>query len=311
MIRRLLGDDAFWEALRDVYRNKLFQMASWEDFQLAFEHSGKRSLRAFFEQWVSRSGAPEISLEAVTSERSGNTRAVRGRIVQKRPYYHLNLTLSLETRERTLTKSLDLAGKGRSFEIICDVPPVRLTVDPEFDIFRCLQPSEIPPSVNSIKGLPSLLIVISEGSSSGLLGALETLTLSLGLEDFKMVPEKQATRKDLAENDILLLGLPRRKDLLSKMPGQISITEEAFVLKGTKYDQPSDTFFGVFAHPFAQNRVLAIFLPLSDNYAQTVARKITHYGKYGYLVFSQGENRDKGIWPILESSLIYRWNKEE
>jgi hypothetical protein len=311
MVRRLLGDDAFWGALRDVYRNKLFRKAAWDDLQLAFEHSGKRSLQVFFDQWVSRTGAPEVSLQAVTSERSGDTWRVRGRIVQKRPYYHLNVALSLETRKKTLKKSLELAGEERSFEIICDAPPVRLAVDPEFDIFRRLHPSEIPPSVNSIKGSASLLIVVSEGSSSRLLGALEMLTVSLGLENFKMVPEKEVTRKDLAENDILLLGLPRRKDLLSKIPEQISVTKEAFTLNGKKYDHPSDTLFGVFRHPFAGNQVLALFLPLSDDYAQAVARKITHYGKYGYLVFNQGENRDKGIWPILESPLIYRWNKEE
>jgi aminopeptidase N len=38
MIRRLVGEEGFWGALRDLHRNKRFQSASWTDFQKAFEH---------------------------------------------------------------------------------------------------------------------------------------------------------------------------------------------------------------------------------------------------------------------------------
>jgi len=38
-----------------------------------------------------------------------------------------------------------------------------------------------------------------------------------------------------------------------------------------------------------------------------VARKITHYGKYSYLAFQQGKNKDKGIWPVEKSPLVVEW----
>jgi hypothetical protein len=41
-------------------------------------------------------------------------------------------------------------------------------------------------------------------------------------------------------------------------------------------------------------------------YAKEVARKMTHYGKYSYLVFTEGRNQVKGIWPVLESPLVCR-----
>jgi hypothetical protein len=50
-------------------------------------------------------------------------------------------------------------------------------------------------------------------------------------------------------------------------------------------------------------------MPLSPQYADVVARKITHYGKYSYLAFQSGKNMDKGIWPVEDSPLVYEWER--
>jgi hypothetical protein len=34
-----------------------------------------------------------------------------------------------------------------------------------------------------------------------------------------------------------------------------------------------------------------------------LARKLPHYGKYGYLVFRDGQVRLKGQWPVTDSPL--------
>ncbi|MGI9571636.1 MAG: M1 family metallopeptidase, partial [Desulfobulbia bacterium] len=56
MLRKHLGEEAFWGALRDLYRDRLFKATSWTDIQNAFEIRGKRSLKDFFDQWVSHKG---------------------------------------------------------------------------------------------------------------------------------------------------------------------------------------------------------------------------------------------------------------
>ncbi|MDX1707673.1 MAG: hypothetical protein R3274_03665, partial [Desulfobacterales bacterium] len=73
------------------------------------------------------------------------------------------------------------------------------------------------------------------------------------------------------------------------------------------YDHATDIFFGVFAHPQRNDRVTALFMPLSSSHAEEVARKVTHYGKYSYLAFQKGSNRDKGFWSTEQSPLEYRW----
>ena len=152
------------------------------------------------------------------------------------------------------------------------------------------------------------MTVLSEKLAPEIKKAAGILALSLGLKHNEFVTESELDRQMLAENDILVIGLPSRKDLLQKMPARVSIQSDSFSLNEKLYEKPFDTFFGVFEHPADSDRIAVLFMPLSPQYAEVVARKITHYGKYSYLVFQSGKNLDKGIWPVMTSPLIYEWN---
>ncbi len=307
MLRVMLGEEAFWGALKDLYRKRLFQMVSWNDIQAAFERRGKISLQKFFNQWVSQMGAPSLTFEGISLQRTDDSWKVQGRIIQKRPYYRFKADLLLETATQKKIKTIHLAGKITSFEIKSNAKPVKLSFDPKVNIFRRLDPSEIPPSINSLKGSSSVRVVVTDDFESGAREVVNILKVSLGFKKLEIVPENKTKDRTVFENDILLIGLPFRKDLLSKVPEQVVLDKEAFKINDVVYNRNSDVFFGVFPHPFSQDRVVALFFPISTQFADIVARKITHYGKYSYLAFSQGQNRDKGIWPTLNSPLIHQW----
>ena len=60
MMRRLIGDEAFFRALRRFYRTWRFQKAGTEDLQRAFEAESGRSLDRFFDRWIYGSTLPRI-----------------------------------------------------------------------------------------------------------------------------------------------------------------------------------------------------------------------------------------------------------
>ena len=308
MIRQTLGEDAFWGALRDIYRSRLFKRTSWSDLQHAFESRGQRSLQDFFDQWVHRRGAPRFSLADVRAEHSGSIWKVRGQIIQHTPYFSFPLRLALKTGNRTTVQNIFVSGQTTSFELNSDHRPQKLSADPDDDIFRRLSPSEIPPAVNALKSSPSVKIVLSEKLDPEIKKAAGILALSLGLKHNEFVTESELDRQMLAENDILVIGLPRRKDLLQKMPAAVTIQSDSFSLNEKGYETPFGTFFGVIEHPVAANRIAALFMPLSPQWADAVAGKITHYGKYSYLAFHSGKNLDKGIWPVENSPLVVEWD---
>ena len=309
MIRQTLGEESFWGALRDIYRTRLFRRTSWSDLQQAFETRGKQSLQDFFDQWVYRGGAPRFSLDGVRTEYTGGIWKVKGQIIQPKPYFAVPLTLALQTAKQTAYQKIFVSGRETPFELDSDRRPQKLIADPDDDIFRRLFPSEIPSAVNTLKSASSVLTVLSEKLDPEIKKAAGVLALSLGLKHNVFVTESELNGEMLAKNDILVIGLPRRNDLLPKMPARITVQSDSFVLNDRRYNKASDTFFGVFEHPTATNRVAALFIPLSVQYAEVVARKITHYGKYSYLAFQSGKNLDKGIWAVETSPLLYEWEQ--
>jgi hypothetical protein len=119
------------------------------------------------------------------------------------------------------------------------------------------------------------------------------------------VHEEELSEKDLEAHDLLYVGLPHAGPVPASLPSGLVLEPKKLLFNGQTFNAPSDVFFGVFPHSGAKDRVVAIFLPFSSDRPQEVARKISHYGRYSYLVFRDGTNEIKGTWPVNESPLIY------
>ena len=60
MLRRLVGDEAFFKGVRRYYREHRFTKAGTADLQKAMELESGRDLARFFERWVFDSGVPRL-----------------------------------------------------------------------------------------------------------------------------------------------------------------------------------------------------------------------------------------------------------
>lgn len=307
MLRQQLGDDAFWGALKDIYRERLFKETSWHDMQKVFESRADRSLEGFFKQWVFRKGAPQIYLDDVQARQTGKTWTIEGRVVQKNPTFSFEMNLVLQNRGKTISQTIQVAHKETRFKMVSDSMPLKLSADPDVDLFRLLFADEIPPAINSLKSTEALLVLLADNLEPDIKSATQMLLRSLGVKNYTFAQESAFDQQEFSENDILMVGYPKQKELLSKMPQQVVINPKSFILNKKSYDHATDIFFGVFVHPQRKDRVTALFLPLSSAHAEEVARKVTHYGKYSYLAFQKGSNRDKGFWLTEQSPLEYQW----
>lgn len=310
MIRKLLGEETFWAALRDIYKDRLFKLTSWEDFRKAFERHAQRPLQKFFRQWVYGKGGPQLVLEGINVERTGEIWKIDGKVVQERPFYDLNLDLAVKTKTQELTETLAISGKTTPFQITTKARPMKMSLDPNFDTFRILYPSEIPPSINSLKASRSLIVVIGERAWPGMTDIAKTLMASFGVRNAKIVQENDLENRMILDNHIIYLGIPSKGSGHLKLPSGVEISDTGFLVNGNYYDKPSDAFFGVFRHPQSEDRVMALFVTRSPDQARVVVRKITHYGSYSYLVFRDGRNVAKGISSVEKSPLIHNWDEQ-
>jgi aminopeptidase N len=64
MLRRFIGDEAFFNGLRKFYSDRKFQKAGTDDFQVAVEATSGRSLQRFFDRWIHGTDVPTLRYSA-------------------------------------------------------------------------------------------------------------------------------------------------------------------------------------------------------------------------------------------------------
>jgi len=180
-------------------------------------------------------------------------------------------------------------------------------VYPEYDVLRRVDPSEIPPTVNALKSSASTLLVVCETAAGRGQQVAETLAGALGLGNYAILPEARVDHSRFKGQDVILVGYPRTVEWLSTLPASLRLQKEGFSLEGRQGSKIGDMFFGVFTNPYDPGRVLAVLLPIDSPDAANVAAKITHYGRFSYLTFRDGQNRDKGSWEPADSPVVHRW----
>jgi hypothetical protein len=312
MARREIGDEAFWNGLRNVVRTRMFRSASWADFARELGAADGKDMGPFFRQWIGKAGAPSLSLSDVRVERSGTAWRISGHVKQRPPYYTLRVPLRVETAGKPVDLLVSMDGGIASFAITTADRPSAIRLDPDVELFRRLDPREIPPAVNGIRGSDNLAVVVARGFPPKSIEAAKVLLSAMGKENTPLLREEESSPESLEGHDVLFLGVPSRKGFLpDALPGDISLGQDRFSLNGTVYFSPGDALFAVFPRQATPGRVAAVFLPLSPSAAATAGRKIPHYGKYSYLVFTDGNNRNKGTWEPADSPAVHRFKSKE
>src|SRR5688500_16458686 len=66
MLRKLIGDDAFFRGLRRFYSTWRFKKAGTEDVKEAFERESGRDLDLYFDRWIYGSSLPRLKFSYTT-----------------------------------------------------------------------------------------------------------------------------------------------------------------------------------------------------------------------------------------------------
>ena len=99
MLRRLIGDEAFFGGLRRFYADWRYRKAGTDDFRLAMEASAGRSLERFFERWIYGSTVPVVKMSTKVESAAGGSQLVI-RIEQEGDIFDFPLPLVLEYTDR-------------------------------------------------------------------------------------------------------------------------------------------------------------------------------------------------------------------
>jgi hypothetical protein len=315
MLRMKLGDEVFLDALRRFYRDNRFHTAGYVDLQQACERSSGIGLSSFFRQWVDRAGAPALRVSEVGVRPSPGGFRVHALLEQTQAgaAYQMQVPLAvvLAGGAPPVSTAVWMAGKRQAVDLELPAQPLRLEVDPLFDLFRRLDPGELPPTLDRGFAAERVLLVVPTLASKPLREAYLRLAeqWARGLDQVEVRWDNEL--QDLpAAGAVWLLGWENRffdRIQPSLPPGVASLSPSGLRLAGSDRTLARSDYSLV----LVGNRSGTPTPPLAWLGAQDAAalpgltRKLPHYGKYSYLAFSGAapEIQVKGQWTVSDSPL--------
>lgn len=314
MLRLQMGDETFIKALNQFYRKYKFKIASFDDVETTFNNVTDASLQFMFEQWVKKTGSPSLRVHQAIATPKGNgyvLSAIIEQVQETEPYrLRLPIAVHMEGVENAYQTSIDVGSKQYHLELFLPARPVRLEVDPEFDVFRTLDHAETPPAISQIFGAEQVLIILPANAPVSIRQGYQKLAKvwqkgrSVQL-DIKFDNELKELPMDRA---VWLFGWENKfRHMINKALSVYDYAddESEINIEGTKLKRDQHSILVMARHPSDSAHALAWLA--TDNVVAMpgLGRKLPHYNKYSYLGFTGDEpaNIFKGQWPVVNSPM--------
>ena len=126
MLRRLVGDEAFFAGLRDFYATWRYKKAGTNDFRAAMEKASGHSLERFFDRWIFGSAIPTVQF---SSRLAAGNELLHVRFEQKGEVFDVPITVTIgyedgtsedvvvALTDREVQQAIPLKGAVRSVEV--------------------------------------------------------------------------------------------------------------------------------------------------------------------------------------------------
>lgn len=298
MIEEEIGTTAFFDAWKLIYSKYKGEKATWEDLLSAFEQTSKQDLTWMIAQWIDRTGAPQIELQAVEKVAGEGRTNVRIDLRQdEKNLYRLRVPIRFSGAAEVVDTSVILDKPDQDYYFHLPVEVNLVEIDPDYHLFRKLYPEEIEPIISAVMGVEKKRFVAQSVDEAGK-GLFQAFAAAIA-EDSAVV-----------ESLGILGGVPRDYAPVilnpTEMPADLAsaffATDSSLTINGVEYVRAGHTFVmtGKNWNGFEKYLIL-----VSDDLASLprIGQLVPHYGKYSYLVFEGAKNIGKGQWPVVGSPL--------
>lgn len=315
MLRYDLGDEVFVKAYQKFYEDNKFKKVSFPEIQKSFEEVSGKDLTSFFNQWIDRKGAPTLEISNVSSK--GNQLTFTIKQLQNEDVFNMNIPVAIYTEgnNEVVWKSVEMHKKEQKYTFDLTQKPLRVEVDPQFNMMRRLDRKEVPSSLSQVFGETKSTIIVPANSKSK--SAYQKMA-----ETWKATQESQGKSVAIVY-DIDIKNIPVDQSVWvlgyeNKFYGKElkTIYKDSFNASNTETISSLESSGAlVYALPNAKNIAQSVgFVGANSDAAITaLTSKLLHYGKYGYLGFEGdgAKNVMKGSLPALDSPLSIKVNDGE
>ena len=281
MLREAIGAAAFDEGVRRFWREQRFRVASWDDLRGAFERASGRDLAAFFGQWLSRPGAPDLRIADARAVPTIGGWRLEVTLAQGAPAYVVSVPLvirAIQSPRGDITRRVELGGERDTAALDLPHEPLAVALDPDFRMFRRLAAAEAPPILRQamLTGSPTMFSLSAEPG------------MQVAAQDLAAKLFERSGARDTVIPVTLVIGL--HADIDEWLAGAGMAPRPPALAAGRGSAQ-------VWTVRAGDGRTLVLVSVRDAPSLAALARPLPHYGQQSWLLFEGARAIERGVWP--------------
>jgi len=278
MLRKKVGDEAFFTALKQFIESNRYRSAGWDDIKKAFGASLESEVDRFFEQWIEGRGIPEITIRSAHVVFRDGKYLLSLDITQRGDVYALDLPVRVEIPGGWEEFIVHMDKKEVHVERAFDKRPGRLVLDPEYDVMRKLTDAEKPPVISAFTGSKKNIVILPEEGK----GLYQEAADFFSSQGYAVKEAKDVTNDDLKKASVLMLSAQNR--IYRRLFADRPLPEAGVVVQVAK-------------NPLNPSGVAIVLDGRDRDEIKTACRKLFRYGNYSFLAFDSGRNTARETAP--------------
>jgi hypothetical protein len=313
MLRQRFGDDIFIKGWQKLYKDFKFKTASFDDICKIMETVSGDSLQQFFNQWINNTGAPEINILKFDTNQFNKQYRIFLTLEQIQPGepFNIDIPVAIATKTAIREFNVNMSKKKESYQFFINEKPLKLSVDPQYDVFRIVNPKEVPPALSTIWSSKQNVFILPSATDKfkkELYLTFVTEWKKYDTDEFKIIYDNQIESLPQKSTPWIIGFENKFVDSINRIIKSFDsqIYSDSVKLNNRLIDKSDNSFIITVFNPDDATKNYIFIEPGNMEAVTGLVRKLPHYGKYSYLVFEGNEpqNTVKGEWAIKDSPLI-------
>ncbi len=293
-LRSLLGKDVFMQGIRGFWAEHRNGTAGFDELRAAFEKAGHTDLAGFFEQWLQRTGAPQIRVASArlvnASGRELELELVQAPEPDGAQPFSVSVPLRVLSGDEGSDVRIELSAFRSKTSIVTEARPSSLQIDPAFEIWRRLLPEETPPIFRDAIAAEAVeVIVLEPGMQAG------AMAFAHAFCEGKVVAAEPGHQAP-AVRPLIVAG--SKPDIVQHLESLGRAARPDVIENGSTE---------VWMAPDQGRQIVVLAIDqagVNVDYLERLGRRLRHLGSYSWVsIEEQGETR-RGHWPAVTPRIV-------
>lgn len=307
MLESQLGFEKFREVLRKFYASFRGRTASFRDFFNVASQVGELDLESFFNVWILKKGALDLTFESHRKEKNENVIWLKSIL---KPEFHqieeMLIPISIKYQSGG-SESLSVPIQSQRTTVLLREDPSFVWFDPEFNLFRKLKDQEKPNALSEVLGSEKIFLTALNSRSVD----QQVLSEILKIENkkFEMIAENKVNFKK--EQKVILIGsfddifqthseMRLQIQNALKERGIFRVEENLLEMPGGKFAMKGNVLF--LTVPVEGSLVL-LLLSSEELNGTRIVQRMLRYGAQSFVLLGPTSALSQGLWQGLDSEL--------